>query len=363
MQELTYAIVGCGGVIATSHLNALKHVPGAKLVALTDVKRNPGQQRAADAGVDFFTDYQKMLAKKQPNVVVVCTPHPLHPEVAINSMNAGAHVLVEKPIAISVGEADAMISASTKAKRWLAVSFQQRYRPVIQKAKQWVDSGELGALVRVFSVEPWFRTAAYYKMGKWRATWKGEGGGVLMNQSPHTLDLMCYLAGQPTKVWGWTRTVAHKIEVEDTFQAMLEFANGAPGYITASTFESSIEKRLQLVGEKAVLDIIGETVTIHRFSQPLRKFLRECKEPFQAPARTSETLDLPDTSGGHVAAHLDLRDAILNNRPPAITGADARMSLELANAIIMSGHNDGKLVKLPLSRPAYAKLLAKLQEI
>ncbi len=361
MQELTYAIVGCGGVIATSHLSALKQVPGAKLVALTDVKRNPGQQRAAEAECDFFTDYRKMLAKKKPDVVVVCTPHPLHAQIAIDSVAAGAHVLVEKPIAISVGEADAMIKAAQKAKRWLAVSFQQRYRPVIQKAKALVDAGELGPLVRVFSVEPWFRTAAYYKMGAWRATWKGEGGGVLMNQSPHTLDMVCYLAGQPTKVWGWTRTLGHKIEVEDTFQAMLEFKNGAPGYITASTFESSIEKRLQLVGEKAVIDIVGETVTIHRFSQPLRQFLRECKEPFKAPDRTTETLDLPDTSGGHVAAHLDLRDAILNNRPPAITGEEARNGLELANAIIMSGHNNGKVITLPLSRPAYAKLLAKLQ--
>ena len=198
-------------------------------------------------------------------------------------------------------------------------------------------------------------------MAKWRATWKGEGGGVLMNQSPHTLDMVCYLAGQPKKVWGWTRTVAHKIEVEDTFQAMLEFSNGAPGYITASTFESSIEKRLQLVGEKAVIDIIGETITIHRFSQPLRQFLHECPEPFQAPQREVEKLDLPDTSGGHVAAHLDLRDAILSNRPPSIVGEDARMSLELANAIIFSGHHDGKLVRLPLSRSAYSRLLANLQ--
>lgn len=361
MQELTYAIVGCGGVIATSHINALKQTPGAKLVAMTDVKRQPGQQRAEENNCDFFTDYRKMLTKKQPNVVVVCVPHPLHPQVAMDSVNAGAHVLVEKPIAVSVADADAMIRAAHKAKRWLAVSFQQRYRSVIQKAKQLIDAGELGSLVRVFSVEPWFRTAAYYKMGKWRATWKGEGGGVLMNQSPHTLDMVCYLAGQPKKVWGWTRTMAHKIEVEDTFQAMLEFENGAPGYITASTFESSIEKRLQLVGEKAVIDIIGETLTVHRFSQPLRQFLRECPEPFKAPATTAEHFDLSDNSGGHIAAHMDLREAILENRPPAITGEDARMSLELANAIILSGHTDGKPVTMPLSRAAYSKMLAKLQ--
>jgi predicted dehydrogenase len=357
---IRYAIVGGGAGIAKLHLDALKQISNAQLVALVDINPQPAQQRADEMDCEYFAEHGAMLAATQPDVVVICTPHPLHPAVAIDAFAAGAHVITEKPIAIQVSEADRMIAAGHAAGKWLVVNFQQRFRTAAQRAKQIVDDGVVGELVRVASVGPWYRPEAYFKLGAWRGTWRGEGGGILMNQSPHTLDLVCWLAGTPRKVWGWTRTRGHAIEVEDTMQAMLEFANGAPGYITASTFETGAQKRLQIIGEKGMVEIIDETVHLTRFSQPIREHMRTSTEPFSAPGKTTEVFDLPDVSGGHLAVYQDLQNAIATGRTPLITGEQGRMSLELANAITLSAHED-RAITLPVDRAAYAALLAKLQ--
>ncbi len=365
-HTIRYAIVGGGAGIAATHLAALKKLEHAQVVGLADPNPQPAQQRAAELGCACYTDYHAMLAEVKPEVVVICAPHPLHRAIAEAAFAAGAHVLTEKPMAIQVADADAMIEAAQAAGKFLVINFQQRFRTAIARAKALIDEGVIGDLVRVFSVEPWYRPAAYYKLGavggkpSWRGTWRGEGGGILMNQSPHTMDLLCYLAGMPSKVWGWTRTRGHAIEVEDTFQAMLEFPNGAPGFITASTFETGAQKRLQIVGERGLIEIVDETVYVSRFAQPIREFLQSCTEPFAAPAKTTEVLDLPDVSGGHLAVYQDLQEAIWTGRPPLITGEQGRMSLELSNAITLSSQEE-RAVTLPLDRAAYARVLAGLQ--
>ena len=359
-QALRYAIVGGGAGIAATHLAALNKLGHAQVVGLADPNPQPAQQRADDLGCAYYPDYVAMLAETKPDVVVICAPHPLHPAIAQAAFTAGAHVLTEKPMAIQVADADLMIAAAQAANKLLVVNFQQRFRTAIARAKALMDEGAIGDLVRVFSVEPWYRPAAYYKLGAWRGTWRGEGGGILMNQSPHTMDLLCYLVGMPQKVWGWTRTRGHTIEVEDTFQAMLEFPSGAPGYITASTFETGAQKRLQIIGERGLIEIVEETVSISRFAQPIREHLQSCTEPFSAPAKTTEVLDLPDESGGHLAVYQDLQEAIWTGRSPLVTGEQGRMSLELSNAITLSSQEE-RAVTLPLDRKAYAVLLAKLQ--
>ncbi len=180
--------------------------------------------------------------------------------------------LVEKPIAVEVAEADKMIAAADAARRLLAVNFQERFRPAVDAAHQFMVTGELGDLVRVLCVEPWFRTAAYYHSATWRGTWRGEGGGVLMNQAPHTLDRLCYLVGSPASVWGWTRKLRHMIETEDTAQAMLVYPNGAPGYVEVSTVEAGSPPELQIVGNRMALEFRGESLTIRRFQPSLSKF-------------------------------------------------------------------------------------------
>ena len=183
-----------------------------------------------------------------------------------------------------------------------------------------------------------------------------------MNQGPHGLDILCYLAGMPTRVWGWTRTRAHAIEVEDSAQAMLEFANGAPGYLYFSTVEAGAPRQLQIVGDRAAIELMGGQLTIRRFDQPLSEFRASSPEMFAAPRASAETIELPPgDGGGHLAVHQDVQAAILAGRQPLIDGRQGRMALELSNAITLSSHT-GRAVDLPLDRGAYSELLARLRK-
>ncbi|HEY3289889.1 MAG TPA: Gfo/Idh/MocA family oxidoreductase [Anaerolineae bacterium] len=358
-KKMRFAIIGCGGIIATTHIRALKQIPGAEIVAMCDINSATGAPRAAEVGCPFFTDRHELLAKIKPDVVSICTPHPYHAPVAVDAFAAGAHVLTEKPMTIEVAEGDRMIAAADSAGKVLAVNFQQRFRPIVERAKALVDNGEIGSLVRVMVTEPWLRTFAYYKLSTWRGTWEGEGSAVLLNQSPHTLDLLCHLAGEPKKVWGWIRTLYHNIECEDTFQAMLEYPNGAPGYITASTGEAGAPGRIQIVGDSGAIDLVGDDLTIYRFHPALKEHLRTNPGPFGQPNVDVETVHLPGDAGGHLAVYLDLMDAIAAGRKPRTDGRSGLMSLELANAITLSSFAE-RAVSTPLDRAEYKALLQDL---
>ena len=183
-----------------------------------------------------------------------------------------------------------------------------------------------------------------------------------MNQAPHTLDFVCHLAGLPAKVWGWTRTRFHKMECEDSAQAMFEYPNGAPGYLTVSTVEAGVETRLQLIGERGGLEIAGNKVFRYRFEQPLIEFMRTSPTTWEGPKVEKEEVTLPAGSGGnHEDVYRDLFAAIREGRPHRASGREALMSLELANAIVLSSHSD-RAVKLPVDRAAYGTLLAGLKK-
>ncbi len=354
------ALIGGGAGIAATHLEAIAATPGALLVGLSDLSAERVGPRAAAAGVPAFGDHHAMLDELRPDLAVICTPHPSHAALARDCFAAGAHVLVEKPLAVSVGEADAMIADAQAAGRTLAVAFQQRFRPEIERARALVQSGELGDLVRVHCVEPWFRTAAYYRSAGWRGSWSGEGGGVLMNQAPHTLDLLCHLAGRPARVWGVTRTLRHAIETEDTAHALLEFANGAPGYLFVTTAEAGAQS-LEIVGDRAALHLARGRMTLTRFQPSQQTQLRESPEIFAAPQTSAEELR-PEAEGptGHTAVYRDLLAALAEGRPPRCDGEAARDSLELANALTLSSQL-GRAVELPIDRAAYEALLAELR--
>jgi len=361
-QSLRYAIVGAGAGIVEMHLRALAQLPAARIVGMSDVAPERGRPRATAAGCPFFTDHCSMIEATRPDVVVICAPHPFHPQIATDAFARGAHVLTEKPMAIQVGDAEGMIAAADAAGRLLAVSFQQRFRPVIERAARFISEGELGALARVQVTESWYRTVAYYRQAPWRGTWRGEGGAVLMNQASHTLDLLCHLAGQPVKVWGWTTTRLHTIECEDTAQAMLEFANGAPGYFSASTAEAvgGARQRILLVGERGMLEIADARLTLTHFKRDAREFAMNTPEPYASPEACTTELELPGDGGGHLAVYRDLEAAIADGRQPRVNGRQALMSLELANAITYAAHV-GQPATLPLDRRAYAALLGRLQ--
>lgn len=357
---LRIAVIGGGAGIAATHLEAIAALPEARLVGMSDLSAERLEPRAAQAGVPAFGDHRAMLAELRPDLAVICTPHPSHAALALDCFAAGAHVLVEKPVAVSVGEADRMVAAAAAAGLTLAVSFQQRFRPEVEQARAMVERGELGRLLRVLCIEPWFRTAAYYRSAGWRGTWGGEGGGVLMNQAPHTLDLLCHLAGRPARVWGVTATRQHAIATEDTAHALLEFAGGAPGYLYVTTVEAG-PQYLEIVGDRASLRLSEGRLAVTRFEPAQLTQLRESPESFAAPAARAEELR-PAAGGpaGHRAVYRDLLAALAEGRPPRCDGASARDTLELSNAITLSSHL-GRAVELPIERAAYDALLAELR--
>jgi predicted dehydrogenase len=354
------ALIGAAAGIASLHLQALSKRSDVRIVGMADIAAERGAARAQEYDCPFFTDHRPMLAEVRPDIAVICTPHPFHAPLAIDALQAGAHVLVEKPLAVTVAEADAMIAAADAAGRILAVNFQQRFRPVVEHARALIDSGELGSLVRVLCVEPWFRTQAYYASAAWRGTWQGEGGGVLMNQGPHPLDLLCHLAGMPSVVWGRARTLGHQMETEDMAHALLEFPGGAPGYLYFSTVEAGLPRRMEIVGDRAAIEIVEEKLTIHRFAPSLSEYRATSSEMWGRPATETEVLTLPGDGGGHLAVYSDLIEAIRSGGRPRCDAREARMSLELANAVIYSALTSTPAT-LPLDRTAYSALLNDLQ--
>ncbi len=358
-SSLRFVVIGvAASIFQAAHRPAIE-AEKINVVAACDINAEGGREQAAALGCSFYTDYRQMLSEVKPDAAVIVTPHPLHPPMAIDCFRAGCHVLTEKPMAIDVASADRMIEEAERSDRVLAINFQLRFRPAVEKARALVAAGELGPLVRTLSVEPWYRTAAYYRTATWRAKWSSEGGGVLMNQAPHTLDLLCYLAGMPVKVWGQVRTRYHAIEVEDTAQAMLEYPNGAPGFLTVSTVEAGVKPRLQIVGEKGTLELAGNALTVYRNTPSSREHMLTSPEMFGNPETTVETTEF-EPGAAHRPVYRDFAAAICEGRAPRADGREGRMSLELANAIVLSSVRQAP-VTLPLDRAAFSTLLGELQ--
>lgn len=362
-DSLRYVLIGGGASIVGQHLYALSRLP-VQIVGLADIDPARGSPRAAEIGCPAYTDHQRMIADLKPDVAVICTPHPSHPDLTIDCLRAGLHVLVEKPIAVDVASADRMVSEAEASGKVAAVNFQHRFRPVIERAKAFIDSGALGSLTRVLVIENWMRTAAYYRSGTWRGKWDSEGGGILMNQAPHTLDVICHLVGLPQWLTGRVSTRFHAMECEDTAQAMLTYADNAPGYLTASTVEAGDPCRIQIVGDRAGLEILGESLTIRTFTPPLREYMATSPDFFSAPDMTISREDYPLTAdvGNHYAVHRDFLEAIQTGRAPRCSLRDAVPSLELANAIYHSSVT-GQPVTFPLDRAAYGATLERLRTL
>ena len=356
-MKLRYGLIGAG-VVAEMHLEAMAALDDIELVGIAARDTASAAMRAREYGCRAFADNDELLACDL-DVVVVATPHPSHVELTVAALETGAHVLCEKPLAPEVREADAMIAAADRAGRLLGVCFQQRFRPVIAAARRLIDEGRLGTLVRASIVDPLYRPNAYYRAADWRGTWKGEGGGVLMNQAPHTLDLLCHLTGPPATVWGVAQRRAQPMEAEDTATALLSYEGGAVGTLAVSTLEPGVQ-RIELVGDRGRIEIVGESLVFERFEPPISEHLMSATEMFAAPERVAEAVELPPGRGDHRDVHADFAAAVLEGREPRVPARDALCSLELANAIVLSTH-EGRAVPLPVDRDAYAVLLAQLR--
>src|SRR3982074_3658250 len=354
-----FAVIGVGANVFKLHAPALQSNQ-IEIVGVCDVNLAAAERQAERFGCPYFADHRELLAAIRPDAGAGLAPHPFHAAIAIDCLNAGAHVLVEKPIAVQVAEADRMIAAAEQAGRLLAVNLQHRTRGEIRTAKKLIESGRLGQIQRVEMVAIWTRTAAYYAQAGWRGTWQGEGGGVLMNQSPHSLDLVCHLVGQPSRGVAWNRTLFHSIETEDTSLSLLEWPNGALGTVVVSTAQAGEPERPEIARTCGILPLTRGGLHFEEATEDLRDFLETNRQPFGKPTFHDQAVALEPGTGDHTDVYANFVAAIQHGTPLVAEGAEGRMSLELANALIYSSQT-GRQVDLPLDRAAYTALLARLR--
>ena len=254
-DKLKFAVIGVG-IMGSSHVRDFSKSENISLAAICDIDPQRAQNAAAAHNIPWYTDYKKMIDTEKLDGVIISTPHYFHTPIAIYAMQHGVNALSEKPEAVHVKDAHKMNDAFAEARKKypnlvFAIMFQQRTHGVYKKLKEMIDGGELGKLVRTtWIITDWFRTRSYYDNGGWRATWRGEGGGVLLNQCPHNLDLYQWLVGLPNKVTGFAAIGKyHNIEVEDEVTAFFQHENGMVGHFVTTTAESPGTNRLEIIGE------------------------------------------------------------------------------------------------------------------
>lgn len=361
MAKVAIGVIGVGGM-GHAHCKSANSLEEAELTCVCDAEEGVARKRGEEFGVKYFTDYKELIESRLCDAVIVATPHWFHPEISVFAFENGLHVLSEKPIAVTVSSADKMAEAAKRNKRVFAVMHQRRTEPVVIKAGEIVKSGILGQIQRTLFVDPCYRAQAYYDSGTWRATWSGEGGGVLINQAPHGIDVFMHLGGLPRKVEAKTRTRLHKIEVEDEASAFLEYENGAWGYYYTTTCEAGGVSHLELVGDKGKLILRGEELRLYAFSQPISEFTFQAKDMWASLKVKEEKIEMPSNiATGHSAIIKNFARAVLYREPLISPGEDGLKSVEFINAVILSGRK-GKPVEVPVNRKEYDRLMKKLRK-
>ncbi|MGQ9515420.1 MAG: Gfo/Idh/MocA family protein [Thermoproteota archaeon] len=359
MEKVRFGIVGVGGM-GSGHASTMKNIEEVELTAVCDVDKKTSDRVAADYKVRGFTDYKELIDSGLVDAIIVATPHYYHPPVSIYAMKKKIHVLSEKPIAVTVKAADEMVAAAKANKVKFAVMYQTRSTPEYQAAKKIVSEGRLGKIYRTLCIDSEFRSQAYYDSAGWRGTWKGEGGGVLINQAPHKIDVFMSLGDLPNKVLAWTNTRRHKIEVEDEASALLSYKDGATGFYHASTNEFPSTDYLELCGEKGKLVMNEGRVRFWTLEKPLQEFSDTTPQMWDQPKAHEEEVPLEKRESGHGAIIRNLARAILYSEPLLSPGEEGLMSVEFINAVILSGKL-GKPVKIPVDRKAYEAFIERMK--
>ena len=360
------AVVGVG-IMGRSHAAQIVALPNADLVAVCDIKRDTADTYAQEYGVEAYYTYQDLLQNTALDGIVIATPHYDHVQMTLDAFERGIHVLVEKPIAVHAKDARKMIAAYeaalvNKPDLVFAAMFMQRTYGYWQKIKAMIDNGELGRLVRTtWIITDWFRTQTYYDSGGWRATWRGEGGGVLLNQCPHNLDLYQWMVGMPHRVTGFASLGKyHDIEVEDEVTAYFEHANGMVGHFITTTAESPGTNRLEIVGENGKLVFEDGRLTFSRNRISMFQQIREATGGFDKVE--CEVGDVPyqhHGRGGHEFIIENFADAIARGDALIAPAPEGYNSVALGNAIMLSAL-EGRPVELPLDEDLYERKLFDL---
>ncbi len=353
MTSRTYGfgVVGCG-VIGPRHAQVAGALPNARLVACTDVIPDRAKALAEAHGAEFEPDLDALLSREDVDVVSVCVPSGLHAEIGVRAAAAGKHLVVEKPIDISLAAADRLIEAAEKAGVKMTVISQHRFDPGLVELRRLLDEGRLGRLVLGDARVKWYRTQGYYDSGDWRGTWALDGGGALMNQGVHYTDLLRWCMGPVSEVMAVTATEAHKMESEDVALAVMRFSSGAVGSLEASTAVfPGFRERLEISGTDGTVVVEDGRVVVREFTSERGEVgLYGSRVASEASAETASGAADPGaiSNDSHALQVSDLLAAIDEDRSPLMTGEEARNAVELVLAVYESARQGGP-VKLPLA--------------
>lgn len=363
MDKVRYGVIGYGNM-GTSHAGNIfgGKIEGADLAAVCD--SNAGRLAAAkDAfgeNVRYFESSSALLESDCCDAVVLAIPHYDHPVIGTAAFEKGINVLCEKPVGVFTKNIYGFMDAAKKSGKSFGMMFNQRTNPVYQKVRDLVKDGELGEMKRVaWLITNWYRTQSYYDSGGWRATWSGEGGGVLLNQAPHNLDLWQWICGMPVRLRAFCEFGKyHDIEVEDDVTAYAQYANGATGVFITTTGEYPGTNRLEISGDNGKIVVEDDTVTFWRLNVSEREFNRTCKEGFGSPGYEKEVFTFESVPDQHNRILRNFTGAILHGDELLAPGYDGIHELELSNAMLLSTWTDD-WVGLPVDGDKYYEFLER----
>ena len=358
VKRIRFGVIGLG-IMGQEHARVIGANPLLKLAAATDAQAGMGRKVASDLGCKWFDSADEMIRSGEVDAVVIATPHWQHADLAVSALKAGLHVLCEKPLSVTVEQSDRVLQAAAESRGMFVVVHQKRFEPAYLFVKQLLDSGELGELYRCEMIESAWRSETYYQSSPWRGTWRGEGGGVLLNQAPHILDRYAWLCGMPETVTARCDTALHKIEVEDTASAVLYHANGAHGYIHINTTEAPAISRMVLCCDRGRITVENGKVEIAKLRDSIRERTANDTQLMGALESDTRVINLP-TDGDVLSVFYDDFVAAAHGEG-ALTcpGDEGRNAVELANAMLLSSAQRTS-VSLPLDRRQYAEFMEKM---
>ena len=363
MNKVRIGIIGIGNM-GTNHAKSLIEgkVPEMVLTAVADRR----ESRRTWAGenlpeeVTVFAEGEDLIKSDICDAVLIAVPHYDHPGLTISGLENGKHVLCEKPAGVYTKQVREMNEAAGRSNKVFAMMFNQRTNCIYRKMHELVTGGELGAIKRVnWIVTDWYRTQSYYDSGSWRATWAGEGGGVLLNQCPHNLDMIQWICGMPAKVWAFCHNGKwHDIEVEDDVTAYLEYPNGATGVFITTTADAPGTNRFEVTLEMGKLVCENDKLTLHRLAENERTFCKTAKGGFDTPECTVTEVETDGLNEQHVGVMKAFAGKILHNTPLVAEGMEGINGLTLSNAMHLSGWLE-RPVEIPFDEEQFLAELNK----
>ena len=357
-------IIGIGNM-GSAHASCVAEgkIKGMELAALCDtVAARQEYCRKTFPQATVYSDYQQLLQDTNVDAVIIAVPHPLHAKIATAALQAGKHVLLEKPVDIAVSRAKALNKIAQESGKVFGIMFNQRTNDLFQRAREIIRGGQLGELKRsVWIITNWYRTQHYYDSGSWRATWAGEGGGVLLNQAPHNLDLWQWICGMPCEVTGFCDIAKyHNIEVEDDVTIFVRYPNGATGTFITSTGEAPGTNRLEITGTLGKIILENGLLKWWKLQQPERQVCAESQKNFEIIPADYQEITPRFEEPAHAGILQNFTNAILHGEELLAPGIEGINELTISNAAYLSSWNSNRPVKLPLDCAEFDEKLAAL---